>query len=142
MRDVTAGLDREIEIFRRALPPADKHLRRGQPVEGIVELDSPKACGVVLQLLPGRQAGGVKHTLAPMGVHIPGCADPDSCRLSSSHECCCSISVYELNLRTSPALRFVGGVSRITAANAGQVKWWPAGCGARREPRGTVPGEV
>src|SRR5436190_9617230 len=73
---VAAGFDGEQEALRGRLDPPPHRLRRGQAVEGRVDLDRVEPLGVAGQPAWLAEALGVE--LPPPGVVVPaGAADPD-----------------------------------------------------------------
>jgi hypothetical protein len=81
MRDVARGLPREAEACGRGLAPILHRLRRGQPVERIIDLCAVEPRRIEGQLILDPHLFGVKRP-APAAVMPAGCADPDIFRQS------------------------------------------------------------
>src|SRR4051812_24789665 len=80
MGDDPARLDGEVKIHRGRLPPASEGIRRGQPVEWIVELDGPEPGREIGELLLLSESLRVEHAAPPMGVDVARGPDPETVR--------------------------------------------------------------
>jgi len=74
--DVTADLDRELEVTGGPFGPAANRRFGGQPVEGVVDLDRVEDLGVALEPAPLGQPFGVENA-PPIAVVPARAADVD-----------------------------------------------------------------
>src|SRR3954447_13123505 len=79
MGDVPACLDGKAKPLRSDLTPAEKHLRSGQSVKRVVQLNRGKATCIVGELLPLFELGGVENAFPPVAIDVSRGADPYLC---------------------------------------------------------------
>src|SRR5215217_2121107 len=115
MRDVTARLHGKAEAVRGDLPPADKHLRRGQPIERVVQLHGREAGSVVGELFPLFELGGIENSSPPVAVNVSRGADPHLAPTGHVPIYRCSRTGSGVKLRALSLRGPTAGVRHVTA---------------------------